>query len=266
MTCIYNGKLVEELVLSPQDRGLLYGDGLFETFIGASLPDQHYRWGLHLDRLKQGLDLLNLDWPDHLPQAPEGLAQLASSLAPDGQSVYRFRLNIWRAEGGLYTPLHSRTNWLLVAYSYTAPPLTAGLYGIAQSVSLQLTPVSNCKTMSALPYVLANQERVANNWDEILITNADGRIIEASAGNLFMIDAGGNLVTPPLADGCIGGVTRKLITEHHNCQYYSPLPEELDQYQCLFTTNVAGVRQLGNAHTHPVIQAIRSRFTPYQLG
>ncbi len=63
MIVFLNGKFVpeEQAVVSIFDRGFLYGDGLFEAIrIRAGKP---FRWTQHLQRLRQGADLLKLKLP-----------------------------------------------------------------------------------------------------------------------------------------------------------------------------------------------------------
>ena len=52
----------------------------------------------------------------------------------------------------------------------------------------------------------------AEGFDEVLLLNEKGRIAECSSANIFLV-RGGRALTPPLASGCLPGVTREILLE-----------------------------------------------------
>ena len=73
-------------------------------------------------------------------------------------------------------------------------------------------PLSQLKHCNKLPQILARAEAEQAGADEALLTNTDGEVVEAAAGNLFWIQAGA-VCTPPLAGGILAGVTRIVLVE-----------------------------------------------------
>ncbi|MBI3721035.1 MAG: aminotransferase class IV, partial [Fimbriimonas ginsengisoli] len=73
-------------------------------------------------------------------------------------------------------------------------------------------PLAAFKTANKLPQVLARVEATAAGADEALLLNTAGRVAEGSSSNLFWI-AGGQVWTPPLTEGALGGVTRAVVLE-----------------------------------------------------
>ena len=59
---------------------------------------------------------------------------------------------------------------------------------------------------------LARMEALNNGYDEAIMLNADGRVAEGSAENIF-IYRDGKILTPPLSTGCLSGITRDSVIE-----------------------------------------------------
>ena len=75
--------------------------------------------------------------------------------------------------------------------------------------------LSNIKSGNALIYVLAGLYAKKNHFDDCLILNEHGRIAEAISSNVFIVK-GETLYTPPLSEGCVDGVMRKVVIEKAN--------------------------------------------------
>jgi branched-chain amino acid aminotransferase len=68
------------------------------------------------------------------------------------------------------------------------------------------------KTLGYLENMLAHAEAVNAGCDEAILLNVDGHVAECSASNLFIVEAGG-IVTPPIEDGALPGITRGVVIE-----------------------------------------------------
>ena len=98
----YNGKLYPEgsPIIGADNRGLRYGDGLFETIKMKNgkllFEDEHFA------RLWKGLKVLEFDIPKHF--TVEVLQKEMSALAKKNghEAAARIRLNVIRGDGGLY--------------------------------------------------------------------------------------------------------------------------------------------------------------------
>lgn len=208
----YNGKIIpaDTLLTSANNRGLKYGDGLFETLriINGHIPfaDRHFK------RLKKGMKVLSL-------KAQKGFNYTflkSEILKLTGKNSARVRLTVFRQEGGLYLPKQNKFNFLI-----EAKPLADTIFGfkpkgihlgLAKSIQLPCNQLSPIKTINALPYILAAQERKKLKTDDILLLNQYGRIAEANSSNLFLW-TGRTLKTPSSSEGMIEGVIRSVLID-----------------------------------------------------
>src|ERR1700743_2434155 len=98
----FNGKILpaDTSTIGPENRGLRYGDGLFETIKMTNgkllFEDDHFA------RLWKGLTILQFDLPKHF--SPENLQEQIVALAKKNEHTTsaRIRLNVFRGDGGLY--------------------------------------------------------------------------------------------------------------------------------------------------------------------
>lgn len=73
-------------------------------------------------------------------------------------------------------------------------------------------PVHAKATANYANSALARIEAIKSGFDEALFLNTDGRVVEASAENIFIIQDG-ILITPPISSGALNGITRKSIID-----------------------------------------------------
>jgi branched-chain amino acid aminotransferase len=202
----------EEAVVSVNDRGFLYGDGLFETV--RIFNGRPFRFAQHIERMVRGADFLKIS----LPLKPKELQQVTSQLIeknnlPD--SILRVTLTRGPGERG-YTPKPGGKPTMLLAlhpappFDAVAPPqcsLITSSHKIPASDAL-----SSFKTTSKLLQVAARIEAESKNADEALILNTNGEVAEAAAGNFFWIYKG-KVCTIPTGRGVLPGITRAVVLE-----------------------------------------------------
>ena len=187
------------------NRSSLYGDGFFETF--KLIHGTCERFHLHYQRLLKSLKLLQMDWN---PLWTQGYfeALLIEESKKHKESILKVRLIIYRNSSGTYLPSSNEANYYLKSEPYmasTSLTLRAGIYPLVQKPCNFL---SELKSTSCLPFVMAAQYMKAQGWDEIIILNQYGRICEALTSNIFL-ELNGKFITPLLSEGCIDGVNRK---------------------------------------------------------
>ena len=244
----FNGKIHTrpELPLSLHNRGLHYGDGMFETLrVGRG---KIYFWEDHYFRLMASMRLVRMEIPMHF--SPEYLeTEIEKTLEANKleQGHARVKILVIRKAGGYYTPTNPDVDCLI-----TAEPLNEATYTLndkGYQVDLykdffKLSGLfSSLKTSSAQLYTVASVFRKENDLDECLLLNEKKAVIEGISGNVFMVNKAGELVTPPLADGCLKGVMRKQIIELAEEQGYTVKEESFNPFalqkaQELFFTNV----------------------------
>ena len=189
------------------DRGLLYGDGLFETIRVRDFNPM--RWNQHLDRLQAGAHFLGIP----LPHSPDELCAVAVQLAHLNQtSTALLRLTLTRGIGPRgYSPKHANHPSVFMSL-HEAPALdfqTPIQWRLVTS-SIRLSPADpliRFKTCNRLPYVLARRDADAAQADDALLLNTRGEVAETSCANVFWL-RNGSICTTPLECGVLPGITR----------------------------------------------------------
>lgn len=213
MTLWLDGALLpdEAAAIPITDRGLLLGEGLFETL--AVWDGRILELDAHLGRLARSANILDLP----LGWSVEALAAaMASLLAAErltgGRAVLRLTLTGGDGPRGLLPAAQARPRLLITARPMDALPASPAVIVVAPFAVSATSPLRGHKTLSALEQILARRHAAALGADEALMVNTAGHLVEASAANLFLV-AGGRLLTPPLSDGALPGVTRARVLD-----------------------------------------------------
>lgn len=195
------------------DHGLLYGDGVFEglRFYGRRI----FRADAHLARLAQSARAISLELPYELPRLGAGLEAVAAQ--HDADDGY-LRLVITRGEGDLGLNPRSCPRPRAFILSGAVSTMAAGARGGAsvviastrQSSPAELDP--RIKSLNYLPRILARLEANRARADEAIMLNQAGTIAEGTADNVFVVRSG-RLLTPPVTDGALEGITRAAVLE-----------------------------------------------------
>ena len=194
--------------VSAFDRGLSYGDGLFETirFVAGHAP----LWSRHLARLQQSCVRLRLPPPDAALLLHEALS-VAGGL---DHAVVRITLTRGVGERGYAPPATPRPTRIVAAFAAPAMLGDAYIHGIRLrwcETRLALQPaLAGMKHLNRLEQVLARAE-----WSDVavadgLMCDTDGKLISATMANLFAV-VDGVLVTPSVERCGVAGVARAEI-------------------------------------------------------
>ena len=232
-----NGRFVleAEATISIFDRGFLYGHGVFETM--RVYEGKVFRVCEHLDRLFASLKHLEIE----CPLAAEELRTILGVLAERNKvrdGFARLYISSGVSSEGLMT--RSEHGVSLVALCESRQFESLKLRVIISSN--RLDPSISChKTANRLPYMLARREAEKSGADEAVLLNADGRPMELSTSNLFIVKAG-ELFTPALSEGPLPGVTRdivlllasEMLVPVHEVRMALPMLETADE---IFATN-----------------------------
>jgi branched-subunit amino acid aminotransferase/4-amino-4-deoxychorismate lyase len=219
-----------------EDRGLLLGDGLFETMLAldGALP----RLAAHLDRMAAGCAVLDL--PFDRDEA-ERLVRQAAPAA--GRFAVRLTLTAGSGGRGLDRPAAPLPR-LFATAAPSAPVITPASAIVAATRRNEGSPAARLKTLSYLDNVLARAEARAAGADEAVMLNNRGEIACAGAANLFWIE-GGRLFTPRLDRGALAGITRARLMAAEPVEEAAVGIEALDRAEAVFLTNsLIGVRPL----------------------
>ncbi|NDC40630.1 MAG: hypothetical protein EBZ77_03625 [Chitinophagia bacterium] len=236
-----NGRLIarHEANLQANNGAFRYGYGLFETLLVQHGEVQ--LWHYHHERLMTGMQLLFGTPPAHFTPSllHEQIVQTAAR--NEGQALCRVRLQVFSRAEGIFTGGALTPEWLIECLPIEAnsPQLnTIGwVVGIADGLHKAPDELSAIKTSNALIYAMGARKARVNGWNDALVRNTLGRVMETTIGNLFWIKNGA-IYTPPLTEGCIAGVMRRHIMEQLGTVTEAPLTSEaLLEADELFLTN-----------------------------
>ncbi len=211
-----NGRLAApgEAALPLTDHGLLYGDGVFEGI--RFYNHRPFRLGPHLERLEDSARAIALALPYDRATLETAVAELVDAFgAPDGY----IRLVATRGSGslGLDPGRCERANLFMIADRVSLADDARRERGIAMITANLRRPGPDVldpriKSLNYLNNILAKIEARQAGADEAVLLDARGRVAEATAANVF-IARGGRLLTPPVTDGALDGITRKAVLE-----------------------------------------------------
>ena len=185
------------------DRGLNYGDGLFETLRlhAGRLP----LLGLHLARLEEGCRRLGLSWPGEDVLRDE----VARVAAAGEEGVVKILLT--RGDSGRgYAPAgEGRSRRVVSLHALRPPPEGPVEIGVCDARLGRNPALAGLKHTSRLEQVLGAREAAGRGWFDGLMRDDTGAVVEATRHNVFL-HVGGRLVTPPLRECGVEGVMRAL--------------------------------------------------------
>lgn len=251
----HNGQLLpaSTTFLNHENRGLRYGDSLFETL--RVVDGKVVFWEDHYLRLMAAMRILRMAIPMQFTmeflQEEIIKTTTANTLS---SSPARVRLTIFRNAGGFYLP---ETNE--VSYCIECNLLKAPFYTMAEEpyeielfkdfyVNDDLT--ATLKTNNKIINVVGSIYAQENGYQNCLLLNTNKRITEALNGNIFMVN-GAVVTTPPIEDGCLNGIIRKKVieilgkVEGYTVKEQSVSPFDLQKADELFITNsIIGIRPI----------------------
>ena len=251
---IYNNNFfrVGMSVIGPDNRGLRYGDGLFETM--RMHEGRILNVDFHFERFFQGMKILQFDIPGNyspgffIERVTELL--LKNSISQNA----RIRLMIFRSEGNIFDTENNFPNYVIEIF-----PLSGKIELNENGLSVDVFPdakkscdrFSNLKSNNYLPSVMAAKFAQKNNLDEAILLNAFNRICESAIANIFIIKDN-KIYTPSLSEGCVAGVTRRLILENFSAENYSvaekslSIDDVLDADEIFLTNSIHPIRWVKN--------------------
>jgi branched-chain amino acid aminotransferase len=243
----FNGSFIKEgtPVVTANNRGLRYGDGLFETmkFTNGDVNLKE----LHFERLQSGMSLLKIKLPGHVTPGylEEEIRQTVSK-----NRIYssaRVRLMVFRGDGGLYEVDGEGGGFIIQVWDlsdtkqeFNENGLVVGLY---ENAYKSCDALSNIKSNNYLLYAMAAIHAKESRKNDCLVLNTHKRICEATIANIFWIK-NKTIHTPPLSEGCVAGVMRKhLLQKVHGIVQLPCQIKDLANADEVFLTNaVSGLR------------------------
>jgi len=200
--------------VSALDRGLLSGEGVYETCkVSEGSPFALTR---HLARLRSSAALVGMDlpWGDSHVRAACAKAVGAAMVDASAEEapVGRLRITVTAGAGPLGPDRGPAEPMLLVAAGPSRPWAPTAVVATVPWRRNEHSPAVGAKATSSLDNVLALRSARERGADEAVLTNTSGFLAEGTSSNLFLV-VDGVLCTPALSTGCLAGVTRALVCE-----------------------------------------------------
>jgi len=205
---LINGKFVDEL--AAHDRGLHYGDGLFETITVENM--QLLCWDEHLKRLERGCVKLNIAVPD------KNLLKNEVSALINTESQGVIKIIISRGQGGRgYKILENIAPTRIISlypwsYQYDQNSSSGVKTRICKYRYAKNPLLAGIKHLNRLEQILARSEWNDDSIAEGIVMDSENYVIEGTMSNIFCI-IGKTLYTPDLSECGIEGIVRGKIIE-----------------------------------------------------
>jgi branched-chain amino acid aminotransferase len=211
-----NGVITEaaRAVVPAMDHGFLFGDSVYETL--RTYAGQLFRYDDHFRRLCGSGDGIGL-------KLPLGKAELRQrtleTMAEAGEPDAAVRIVVTRGVGPMNLDPEPCAAPNVLVYVRPRPRFPAEAYETGLHVAItsrarnsraSLDP--NVKSGNYLNNVLAYAEAKRAGAQEGVMLNAEGHVTEGCTSNVFIVEDG-VVLTPPLSEGLLSGITRKVVLE-----------------------------------------------------
>ena len=233
VTVWFNGRLVKDASLSidPTERGLLLGDGLFETI--AVFNGKAIWLDDHLQRLRASAATLGLTADRTSIEA--AVSDLLSQ-AQDRHGIMRVTLTRGPGVRGLAAE-GSNPSLLVTLSPWIGKSLFAPVKLVTSSIRRNETsPASRLKTLSYIDNILAAREAASKGCDDALFLNTRGNVAATTIANLFAL-RGDRITTPPVSAGILPGIARKKLLAFAKGEERELAPADLKEADAVFLTN-----------------------------
>jgi len=261
----FNGELQhpDTINLTSENRAFKYGDAIFETV--KVIPHKVIFWEDHYFRLMSSMRMLRMKIPMEFTLEFLENEILKTVAVHENAISYRVRLNIFRKDGGFYTPKTNKIDFSIQVYE--------NLYQIKDSYSLDVFKdfynysglLSTIKTNNRMLNTLASIFAEENDLDNCILLNEKKGVVEVTNGNIFIVK-GSVIKTPALDQGCIKGIIRSKVIEivqknkDFTIKETSISPFEIQKADEVFITNaIIGVQPVSSYKKKQFISKVGTR-------
>jgi branched-chain amino acid aminotransferase len=213
MKIFVNERIVDEekAVISVFDRGLLYGDGVFETM--RSYNGKVLAFDRHLDRLYESAEAIDIKIDKDRKYIKYIIYKLLKVNRLEDAYI---RLAATRGKGrvGLDATTAKERGLVIIVKGFKPYPPRFYKKGITLYTSSirrnEKSLLCGIKSLNYLNNILARMEAQKTGADDALLLNTEGYVAESAVSNIFMIK-GKRLVTPSIDSGILPGITREIV-------------------------------------------------------
>jgi D-alanine transaminase len=198
----------ENIVISPEDRGFLFADGIYEVI--RTYSGKLFRAKAHLDRLSRGARALQFNHTDFRYLEP-----VCERLIQDNQLMHGDAIIYMQVTRGVASRSHAfpPIETPLTVYA-TAKPFEPHLQEAENGIRAILVPDQrwarcDIKTIGLLANTLAHQRARKSHATEGLFIR-DGVVMEGTHSNVMAV-IDGKVITPPRTNYMLAGITREFV-------------------------------------------------------
>ncbi|HED53293.1 MAG TPA: branched-chain-amino-acid transaminase [Phycisphaerales bacterium] len=213
-----NGKMLpkDQASINVFDHGLLYGDGVFEGI--RVYKGRIFKLQQHMDRLYSCAKAIRIDLEKHVSR-DEMIAIQRRCIETNELVDGYIRLVVTRGVGtlGLHPFRCPEPGVVCIADQISLYPPELYQNGMRVVIAERPRIPVECldpgvKSLNYLNNILAKIEAIDAGCLECIMLNIEGHVCEGSGDNIFLVKDG-EMFTPPLSDGLLGGVTRRFVME-----------------------------------------------------
>jgi len=241
--CLVNG--IEQKHINIENRGLAYGDGLFTT---AKIINGKIQYlPSHVHRLLSGCKKLAICTPNQI-ELTEQLSHVAKQY---NLAVLKVIITASSGGRGYARSIDLNSDIIIMVHDYPTHYEELAIDGITLGNSKQqigINPMlSGLKHLNRLEQVLLRQELVKAKEDDLVVTNINGEVIEATSANLFFW-LNDKLCTPDVTSSGVNGIMRQTVLQNYpNTLIKKVTLTELASSQAMFICNcVMGIMPIKN--------------------
>lgn len=256
----FDGELAEAkpALLQSLTPGVLKAKGVFETM--RARKGEVALLAAHVKRMSRGLKVLDLTRPKSFPAIPENISQL---LKVNRLKNARVRVMLWQKGVGVHCAIVAEPLQPPGARQYSR-----GFKAMLTNGHRRQTPVP----IKSLDYGIFRerlQQACAGGFDEALLLNRKGELVEGSRTNIFLVKDS-CLFTPSIASGCLPGVMRQVVLDRARklklcCAAKALKARDLFEADEAFLTNALlgimpltylDLKQIGNGKPGPITRRL----------
>lgn len=209
-----NGTITEASLarIPALDRGFLYADSVYEAT--RTFSKKPFHWDFHLKRLFESAKIIHL--PIHYSSA-EITHELQKIIEAHPAKHLSVRIQISggtnHSLGFSRTLASQKNNLIIIASPLQENPdwwLQKGVKLMSFTSTLNKSG-SQSKSGSYYENVMAYEEAQAKGFNDALLFNKDGSLLEGTSFNIWFINEKNELCTPTLALGLLDGITRQCL-------------------------------------------------------
>ena len=239
-----NGKYTSQkkLTFDISDRGLLLGDGVFDTMLYKNNELTYYND--HYKRLKTAAKLLSFNFNLTNEQLKNIITNLIKKNNFQNKQI-AIRTNITRGVSkrgldfdkshkvGIYIKLN------LIPKSLFMKSIKLGIANIRRNST---SPISQNKTLNYLDNVIEKNRAAKNGYEDAIFLNINEKVSCTTTSNIFYVQKN-KIYTPPLKDGVLNGVMREQFLKKKIASTQTTSLNNLLKSDYIFLTNsVFGIR------------------------